>query len=1314
MASSANSSFWARPIPEAVLPTLLFFSISLPLGGSVEVPEWWGANALGATPVYTEVPLPPGLEPTGSSPTFDPRGRLILSHQDLYRFDGTAWDRWPSDLGGVIGFVAPHRLAVRNGTAFGLIEFDPAAESFDASPRWLQDDFPATISGQYPWFAKGGGAADTVLWVLGGEIWSWREGQTQRLFTDQRTPILFPFLFEDAWHYGVEGDLIWRIDESGAQPLALPESSSRVRWMRTAMDEGEAFLEYADFEAIYRVRDGKLVDCIEDRTMREVTREGLSIGSLHSPRGWTAFLGHRSGIAVIPPFGEPVERVKGPAPRGVPSENVGLQTAAFDHRGNLWLNTLEGLYRWEHPGRAWRWKPEATTFLRVRPSGDSLFLLSSAALTELNLRTGEAREVLSEGAFYSDVLRLPGGQILAGSRTRIVNFSTPDLEGPMVADDLGFLLPLGDEPDHVIAFGQKAAYLGYYPRDGEASLEPIVELTQGVADVVADGLSFDLILTDGAVYRLLLAETRHGFHTTQFREIRAGNGPSQGHRLVPLGERRVLLGDELIVCLDPRTGREETFPQYAGLRAVEACAVSPTEVVILAETSNAGEYVFITLETAGPSGETRSQLSWYPGSLDVGTPSDLTWEPRRQQFFLAGSKRLLSFARDLLEPLESLPPVHLELSRDGGRRWQPAGEAETTFAFDDPGLRFRWFSEDWQSRPPLRIETRVAGLGGSWVSDLRAERELTGLREGTYRFEARVVDPLGQPHQALAYAFRVRPPWYRSPWSYGGYGLLLLAGIWASFRLYSYRQRIQREYLETVVRRRTAELEAANAVKAEFVANMSHELRNPMNGVVGLTELLERTGLHDEQSRLVKTLRACSEQLSRMINDVLDFAKIEAGRLTLDKRPFHVPAMLDQAVEVVSWDATQSSHHVAQESEGQVPFLVVGDDAKISQVLINFLSNACKYSEPGRIALRARYTPGVRNRLSIRFEVEDGGPGMTAEERARVFERFYRSPRAANSPVRGSGLGLAVCAEIAELMGGEIGVEANARGGSTFYLEVALPLPEGAEHANKPLDYETSYMGTVLVVDDMDYNRLVAAGILQSLGFTVTSVATGEDAIACLVTADYDFAFLDYELPETTGPEILRTVRAEKRGFRTKCFAVTAYAGEEKRRECLEAGFLGFVSKPISRLRLREALISSGLDAEDLATGAYRQPLADATEESYDLEPLLVLAGGSRAKLMQKCEEYLQILDGEIDTTVAQIARSPDDSRAIAKRLHRLTSHGSIVKARRFLDAVDHLREAVKNAAPAEWAPAVEELEEKKRELAINLRRVVDEYRSRA
>lgn len=1293
--------------------TVLFGWASPLLGNDADPSFWWGAADLSAVPHYLLLDTPDGSGRDGSPPVFDASDRIWVGGETLTSYDGQRWIQWRRGNLDVKGLDSSNRLWLNRETALGYLPLDENGYPASLDPVWVNEDFPEDTAGLYPWETKSFPGEPGVFMVLGNEIWHWEKGHTKRLLSDKNSNFLLPSEWREHWFHGSGDGKIWLITAQGPElALELDKPGLIPRWIRDDPRQPGAIQIGGDNSVVWTNLGSQREYATP--SFSELTGTDWYLGSSTAPSGWVFRASHLGKFLVYPADGWRPLVIPEPRLTTLSGAETTVGMHRFDSRENLWLGSLQGIFRWEHPGKTWRWVPDKVNFYSIKTTSTGLLLINRLGLDLVDFAASTRNRQGYDDSLFFDALQLTPERIAGASRRQILLYDGDHQQTVQVEDgDLLILKPLGSDPEHFLAFGEKSLYLGTFPAEGEPTAVPLLEQPNRILSVAADGLSFDGLFADGSILRWeFIRDDVKGFRLGKVEERSPRRERTVSGDLLPWGpDRLVVINGRLSLLRE-----HDTLLPMGEFEDVEVLKMAPMDddqVLIAARARGEDTVLFARLD-GPPDPHFVPEFRWYPGTLDIGSLTCLAWEPRHGHIFIGGTEKLLSFSESLLRPLTELPPVHLEMTAGTETAWQDSDHATVeSLPFDASQLRFRWYGEEWQSRAPYRVETRVAGLSPAWTASPNAEREFSGMREGRYTLEARVLDPFGSVRQELAYGFRILPPWYRSSWAYGAYVFLLLAAIWASFRFYSFRQRIQREYLETVVRKRTAELEEANAAKAEFVANMSHELRNPINGVVGLTELLEHSGLEEEQSRLVKTLRACSEQLGRMIGDVLDFAKIEAGRLTLDKRAFHAPTMVERVIEVVSWDAEQSSHHIVHQSEGEAPYLVTGDDAKISQILINFLNNACKYGDPGRIILRSIYSPGMSNRLNLRFEVADGGPGMSEEERARVFERFYRAPKAANSPTRGSGLGLAVCAELAELMGAKIGVEANAEGGTTFSFEVALPLPEGVEQGRDVTDFDSTYMGTVLVVDDMDYNRMVAAGLLESLGFTVTSVASGDDAIACLVTADYDFAFLDYELPDMTGPDILRAVQREKVDFRTKCFAVTAYAAEDKRRECFAAGFMGFVSKPISRMRLREVLIGSGLNADDLATGAYQQPIVDTTHHAYDLEPLLVLAGGSMERLMDKCEEYLAILRQEVEDTLELVGhRRTEDIPALGKRLHRLTSHASIVKSRTFIEAVDALRWRVKNDGTETWPKAADQVLEKSRELAINLRRVVDEYRS--
>lgn len=1287
----------------------LFYGCSVPFFGSEAPAEWWAASDFGARPVYQKVPLPDELLNTNSWPLFDPKGRLWVADASAYLFDGFRWQVFDPDkdtdtFGTRYYEDGRRRLWLADISRFGYLELDDLGYPLSDSVAWLAP-FPNAEPNAVPWFVAQYPDASTLRFVLGGDLYLSRDNDVFKVI-DTEARILLPFTQGERVGWGdLEGTWSWIAPDGTKSEWKHPEITTMIHWMRENVSTG--YLEGASNQHTFRIKDAG-VEVREDSTLGNVD---WSVGSIQSPRGWTAFASHTGGLLMYPADSLSPLAIQPPETGGEVLSTRINQTTFDDASGSLWLATLQGIFKWEHPGLLWQWLEPQQAITRLSRDASGLLVIGTAKAFYLDTKEHRFEQISEEAAFFFDGAKLQDG-FLFSSRERVftdgknVRYLPADH-----AQDLLRILPLETRPNDFLVFGQNQIFQGRTRNAQIRELVPLLELSSPVVDAAEAGNQSVYALSDGAVFALELKPAQAGPGVLSNVRLRPADGLKTPRKLTVVGDTLLYLSDGSVSVFNSETRRFAPVGLPEGVTVLAAAELTQTRAIcaLSREGSNKVFYAFVDLADVA----SRVEFRWFPGSASVGRVSDIAYLPGNDHVFVAGSKGLISFHRDLLEPFEAIPVFHLEASIDRGATWQATGPEGTRLAYDASLVQFRWYQPQWYTEPPIEFQSQLGGIHSEWISAKQAEREFTGLREGHYRLSLRSRDPMGNVLHEQSFAFTVLPPWYRSTPAYSAYIIWLLLSAYTGARLYSYRESLRRAHMERVVKKRTAELEEANKAKAEFVASISHELRNPINGVIGISELLERSDLPEGPKGLVSTLRSCTAQLSSMIGDVLDFARIEAGQLTLQKRPFNLPAMITRVIEVTHWDARQSSHQVHLISEGTPPALVIGDDAKICQILINLINNACKYSEPGEIHLRVRCEVTGKNRVGLNVLVEDGGPGLSKEERARIFEKFYRSPRAANSSVRGTGLGLSVCQEIAGLMGGEVTVHSNARGGSTFSFTVSLYLPEGGTLA-APEEFESAYIGSALVVDDMDYNRLVATGLLESLGFSVTSVSTGAMAIDYLIRTDYDFAFLDFELTDTTGPEILRHVRREKPNFPTKCFAVTAYTTEKVKRQCAEAGFRGHISKPISRIRLHEALIGSGLHPEDLARGTYRQAIADYTNQTFDLEPLLLLASGSMSQLMDRCEEYISILHTEVETLERLLSAENPSKPLIGKQLHRLTSHASIVKARAFMDQIEEMRQVLKASSSEEWAAGFEALSDRVRELALNLRRIVDEYRSPA
>ena len=378
--------------------------------------------------------------------------------------------------------------------------------------------------------------------------------------------------------------------------------------------------------------------------------------------------------------------------------------------------------------------------------------------------------------------------------------------------------------------------------------------------------------------------------------------------------------------------------------------------------------------------------------------------------------------------------------------------------------------------------------------------------------------------------------------------------------------------------------EEASRVKGQFLANMSHEIRTPMNGVIGMAALLADTRLSSEQAEYVRLLRGSGEALLGIINDILDFSRVEAGKLTLDPKPFDLPALLEGTLGPLRPEAARKQLALALVPDPDVPRLVLGDAGRVRQVLTNLLGNAVKFTARGGVTLRVRTLHASAEGCRIRFEVEDTGPGIDADTLARLFQPFTQADGSTTRRFGGTGLGLAISRMLAELMGGEVGVESHPGQGSTFW--VVLPFgPVTAAAAIRAVERAPSVAPPpaaaahgaeavrVLLVEDDPLNRYLAERFLAQCGCDVVVAEHGREAVERVGRERFAMVFMDCLMPVLDGYQATREIRAaEPEGRHLPIVALTANAMSGDREKCLAAGMDDFVSKPVSREALQRAV----------------------------------------------------------------------------------------------------------------------------------------------
>ena len=479
--------------------------------------------------------------------------------------------------------------------------------------------------------------------------------------------------------------------------------------------------------------------------------------------------------------------------------------------------------------------------------------------------------------------------------------------------------------------------------------------------------------------------------------------------------------------------------------------------------------------------------------------------------------------------------------------------------------------------------------------------------------------------------------------------------------------------------------ESENRAKSEFLANMSHEMRTPLNGIIGLTELLQGTRLRKGQLDLVKTIVSESEALLKIINDVLDLARIEAGKVDVLAEPFDLGQVLAEVTDGLGVKAACKGLALKVSKAPQIPAGLVGDAGKLRQVLVNLTGNAIKFTHTGEIVISVESKHETPGNLRLKFSVQDTGVGIAPEKQAVIFERFTQADGSTTRQYGGSGLGTTISRHLVELMGGQVGVSSRTGHGSTFWfiLDFEKASPGAAAELAGKMRHDTApppvpepandagrfQKSRILLVEDYPTNQRVAMAHLEAAGYRVDLATNGREAVEAVRTVSYDLVLMDIQMPEMDGYAATKEIRAweedSRRGQdhgqpprksqnRLPIIAMTAHAMTGYRQRCLASGMDDFLSKPLKRSILLAAVgkwaESEGAPCDPAPNPPDRPPPRTDAPLNYSLA--LEEFMGERALLDDVIEGFTENVEQQIPRLRQAIAER--DAERVHQEAHAI------------------------------------------------------------
>lgn len=1231
-------------------------------------------------------------------------GQIWIGTDELFLFNGTERKRvnLPPETYAVRALVRDKqgRIWVGSIGEIGYVEQDPTGEwQFYSLKKQLEADGLGNILDIWSAYDT----PDGIVFIEAQRIIRWSGKHFESWELSGPNP---QFVTSENGNLWIVNSGVGILQMHATGPSLIMEAPTlpdpNVLWVITYNKNNKESMIIGGVGGIYRLTNGKWHKM---PNLSKVTKEKIPAHVARLDDNTIAIGTYRGGLIIATLEDEILSIIDHTS--GLPNDSI--MSLWFDGLNHLWLGLQEAFVAIEIKGKTSIFGPENnlkyTPALRVLKHGKSTYLLTKVDLAKTEEATQtHLTSVLKPMSLFSDIGSTDDSLWVSESSGIIHEINNHGKVTQHFPDsnyyDFSLLRTSNPNLTFVYTSGTKLGIMQKEPSGRWTKKSSEINIGTYVLSIV-QGPDSDIWLSTytKGIYRYHMDSSSPIPQLQLIRHFVPGEDFSSDlnqQRLTVVGENLFSLSESAICEYSPEKDSFIPCDNLQDLGAIAATRGKESNTAYWAVTSgfveNPEDHHQSILELKTDNGSRTihwSQLN-IPGLEQIGRISSIDYtEEDDGILWISGNRSTLRVNLNSIDAVGNPPSVELAgVFKNSTRQVLPAKNEPFLFPADAKTIEFEFSGIRRAITEDLRIQTRIVGITENWTEPTTNENfQITGLRHGKYQLQAKSVDNNGRTGPILSVDFRIKAPWYLTSFAivlYVGLGVFTVVGI-IKWKLHQVRK--QNRYLNQLVHDRTRELVKASAAKNEFIESMSHEIRNPLNGISNLVDLITDAELPPKIQQLAESLERSTSHLKEVFNEVLGYALLEYGHIVSSNTVFSVEELLQDILLLFEGQSREAGTKLSLDLPLDLHDKYYGDVEKIRTIVSNFVGNAIKYAPGSPVILSTKPLAQKSPRMhSIRFEVKDGGSGISPEDKDVLFQKFSRGESVKKQKIPGTGLGLATCKALADLLQAKVGFQNNPEKGATFWLELELQ----PSRASSPSQAESTHIktkGNALIVDDQDYNQVVLMGIAGSLGYRCEGASLAAEVWPLIEKKKFDAVFLDWELPDLNGDEIAKQLRKHPSTKEAVIIATTAHSSEKVRQKCMEAGMDGFALKPFNKEQLRSIILKAQSRREGRALrlpgNALQQTKPQIQNKELSLQVFHDFAEGDPTRADQAISLYLSNLNEELRTLKAHIEAS--NAKKIASQAHRIRSHAALVNACHLNESANRLVMAARKQTADDW-----------------------------